>query len=163
GGDLADPVVAGVGDVQVPRHVQRDLVGAVQQRGAGRAAVAGVAGGAGGAARDGVDVPGGHGLAPLGAGAGGDRPDRLVVGVGDVQVAGGVQGDRGRRDQQRGGGRAAVAAVAAGAIGAPGHGVDVPGGHGDAELGVAGGGDLLHPVVGGVGDEDVAMAVGGHA
>ena len=63
--------------------------------------------------------------------------------------------------QQRRGGRAAVARVAGRTGGAAGHGVDVTGGHGDAELGVAVGGDLLDPVVAGVGDEDVAVRVGG--
>src|ERR1035438_3088408 len=42
-----------------------------------------------------------------------------------------------------------------------GDGVDVSGGHRDAELGVAGGGDLLHAVVDVVGDEEVAHGVGG--
>ena len=70
-------------------------------------------GGAGGAAGDGVDVAGGHGLAPLGAGGGGDFLDPVVGRVGDVDVAGRVDGHADRVVEQRRGGGAAVAGGAA--------------------------------------------------
>ena len=68
-------------------------------------------------------------------GRGGDLADGVVGVVGDVQVAGGVEGDALGVAHQRGGGRAAVAGVPAGAGGAAGHGVHVAGGHRLAPLG----------------------------
>ena len=83
-----DPLVAAVGDQQVPgavhRHARRAEFGA-----GGRAAVAGEPGGA--VPGDGVDVAGGHRLAVEGAGRGGHHPEPVVAAVGDQQVAGVVR------------------------------------------------------------------------
>ena len=78
GVDLADAVVAGVGDEQVAAGVHRNADGIVQLGGGGRPAVAAiarssVAGDGGDDARGGVDLA-----------------DAVVVGVGDEQVAAGV-------------------------------------------------------------------------
>ena len=138
-GDLADHVVAGVGDEQVARSVQGDPPRAVELGGAGRAAIPGVAGGAG--AGDGVDDPVGRHFA-----------DDVVARVGDEEVARGVHG-HGRRSRELGGrGRAAVAAVAAHAIAIAGDGVDDPVGC-----------HLADHVVVVIDDEHVARGVDGHA
>ena len=81
GVDLADAVVAGVGDEQVSGGVHRDAIGPVQFGGGGLSAVAAiaqgsVAGDGGNDARGGVDLA-----------------DAVVVGVGDEQVAAGVHRD----------------------------------------------------------------------
>src|SRR5579871_381221 len=85
GGDLADAVVAGVGDVDVPVGIDCDALGNAQQPIDGGASVVILAGSAAQA-----------GLA--GAGKGGDdavrsdHADAVIGGVGDVQIAGGVDG-----------------------------------------------------------------------
>ena len=78
---LADPVVVGVGDEEVPGGVHRDTCGVVQFGGGGLAAIAAVAWGP--IAGDGGDHAGGviH------------LADPVVAGVGDEEVPGGVHRD----------------------------------------------------------------------
>ena len=99
GADLADAVVEDVGDEQRALVVEREGVGAVE---------AGLVGGAGVA---------GDGLARIAcdggddAGFGADFADAIVAGIGDVKVAGYVDGDA-RGDVQLGlGGGTVVAPV----------------------------------------------------
>src|SRR5258708_5818390 len=87
--------------------------------------------------------------------AAGGSLDPVVAVVGDIQVPGGVGDDADRVTQVGQGGQVAVALAAGLAAGLPGHGVNVPGGHRDAELGVGGRGDLLDPVVPRISDVDV--------
>ena len=108
----------------------------------------------------GVDVAGGHGYAPLGMGGGGHFLDPVVGLVGDVEVAGSVERHPRRRRQQCRGGGPAVARGPRGPRGRAGDGVDIPGGHGGPPLGMGGGGQLLDPVVRGVGDVEVAGGIG---
>ena len=98
----ADGVVAGVGDGQVAVGVDGDAVGA-RELGGGEGTGAPVADvPVGPVAHDGVDVSGGHGVAPEGAGGRGRHPDDVVVLVGEDHVAvpvvgpgeGGPQGGR---------------------------------------------------------------------
>ena len=99
-GQLADAVIAGVGDVEIPGGVEGERGGIPELSGSGRTVVTGVSGAAD--AGDGGDD----------AGGGVDLADAVVVGVGDVEVSGRIDGERGGRIQGRGGGEASVAAVA---------------------------------------------------
>ena len=86
GGDFLDPVVARVGNVEVAGGVERDAVGLARAAPRWPVRRRRDAGGPAGAGH-GVDVAGGHGLPPLGAGGGGHFLDPVVAGVGDEEVA----------------------------------------------------------------------------
>ena len=98
--DLADAVIVGVGDEEVPAGVHARRHRAVQLGGGGRAAVAAVARGS--VAGDGGD----H------AGSAIHLADAVVVSVGDEEVPGRVHRHALRGRQLGGGGLAAVPAVA---------------------------------------------------
>jgi hypothetical protein len=72
--------------------------------------------------------PGGHRLSPLGAGKDGDFLDPVVPRVGDVDVAGLVDGEAFGVVHERGDRRPAVARVLGHAVPGAGDGVHVPGG-----------------------------------
>src|SRR5258708_6389422 len=77
----------------------------------------------------GVVAPPGAREGGVGGGCGGDLVGPVVVGVGDVEVAGAVEGDPQRVIHQSGGGGAAVTGVPCGAGGVARDGVDVVRGH----------------------------------
>src|SRR5262249_14270187 len=135
--DLADAFVVGIADVDVAGGVQRHPVGVADVGRRGLPAVAVVADGAG--AGDGGDDAVGF-----------DCANAVVVPVGDEYLVLGVDGQGGGIVQLGGGGGAAVAAEA-GSAGA---------GDGDDD---AVGLDLADTLVVLVGEEDVAVAVEGHA
>ncbi|MNS29471.1 hypothetical protein D3C72_614720 [compost metagenome] len=131
--DAADAVVVVVRDQQRARGLPEDAVGAAQHR---------------------------HGLAAVfearhaGAGVGADGAvgrhlaDHVVVGVGDVEVARGVEAGATRRHEHGHGGRA---------VGQAGEAVAGQGGH------HAGGGHLAHALVGAVRHDQLASGVHGDA
>ena len=80
GVDLADAVVAGVGEVEVAGGVEGEGGGEIELGGGGEGVVAGEAGDAG--AGDGGDDAGGEV----------EFADAVVVGVGDVEIVRGVEG-----------------------------------------------------------------------
>ncbi len=131
--DLADAMVAGVGDVEVFCWIEGEGRGEVELGGGGGGVVAGEAGGG---SRDGGDDAGGEV----------EFADAVVVGVGDVEVVCGVEGEALGGVECGGGGGAAVAgeALCAGA----GDGGDV-----------ADGVDLADDVVGGLGEVEIAGGV----
>ena len=147
-GNLADPVVARVGDEQVAAGIHGDSSsrlavgwGEAKFRGSGRTIVAAVArnvipGRGGNEVRGRVDLADGV-VAPA------------APRVGDEQVAAAVHGDSPRISEFRGGGRTIVAAAAVAAI--SGHGGDV------MRRGV----DLADHAVPRIGDEQVAAGVHG--
>ena len=173
--DLLDPVVAGVGYEQVTGLVDRQALRMVQQRRVGQRR---------GGRR--AAVPGGSGdrrtgssscRVPESPAAVGDGPHWYSrrpgpSGCGCCCRCRRCTGSRPRRPRPPSGlsssrrlapGVLAVLAEPAEAtVRRPGShdGVDVPGGHRDAELGVAVRGDLLDPVARGVGNEDVAGRIG---
>src|SRR5581483_2490507 len=132
--DLADGRALAVDDVEVAGAIDRDAVGREEPRGG--AGAVGRAGGAGGAGHGG-DV-----------GVRRDLADRVVARVDDVEVAGGVDGERGGGVEARGG------AVAVGGARRE-RGAGERGDH-------AAGGDLADRLVPAVGDEQVAAGVGDH-
>ena len=98
-GDPADALVEGVGDVEVVGCIERDGGGQGERGGGGWSVVAGEAWGAG---------PGYGGDDSVA-----DYTDALVVRVRDVQAAGGVNRDAGRRvEEGRGGGSAVTPELA---------------------------------------------------
>jgi hypothetical protein len=108
-GDSLHPVVSGGADQQVPGGVHRDARWLLHRRVDGAAAVA--VQGELAVAGHGVDVPGLHRHAVLGAAGGGHGPDPAADLVGDDHVPGGVHGEI--RDAAESGacGRPAVAGV----------------------------------------------------
>src|SRR5262249_4968092 len=102
--DLADAIIAGVGDVDVAAAVHGHAVRAIQHGGRGGAAVATAAGRAG--AGDGED----------GAGGLHDFANAVRGGVGDEEIAAGIDRHALRRSNPGRGGRSAVAAVGRGAV-----------------------------------------------
>src|SRR5204863_6528918 len=98
-------MVVGVGDHGVAGAVGGHALRKVELGARGGSAVAAVVLGPGAGHR--VDVVGGHGDPVGGAGALGHHPDAIVVGVGDHQVAGAVDGHAvGIGEPGRGGGPA---------------------------------------------------------
>src|SRR5207249_4556711 len=137
GADLADAAAAAVRDVEIAGGIDGHANGYVELRGGGGAAVAREARRAGaGVGRDGAP--------------GGDLADAAVVVVGDVEVAGGIEGHAIGCGELRGGRGAAVAREATGAT----TGVGRDG---------APGGDLADAAVVVVGDVEVAGGIEGHA
>ena len=133
---LADPVVAPVGDKEVPDGVHRNAFGITQFGGSGRTVIAAVP------------------LCPI-AGDGGDHAggvihlaDPVVAPVGDEEVTDGVHRDTCGVPQVGGGGRTVVAAVA------PVH--IIAGDRGDDASGVI---HLADAIVATVGDEEVPGGV----
>ena len=153
-----DPAVVSVGDEQVARGVCRRDLRRAEFGADSRAAVSGEPAGA--VPGHGVDVPAGHRLAVEGAGRGGDHPDPAVVKVGDQQVPGGIDGHPLRAEEPGADSRAAVSGEPGGA--APGHGVDVPGGHRPPVKRAGAGRRHPDPVVDKVRDQQVAGAVCRH-
>src|SRR5581483_8617291 len=110
GVDLPDAVVGGVGDIEVAGGVVDDALRIVELGLEGRAAVAGeVVGALVAAAGDDGRRHTGH---RRDGAAGIDHPDDLVEGIGDVHVAGGVEGHHAGLEELGSDGRAVVAAVA---------------------------------------------------
>jgi hypothetical protein len=132
GCDFADAIVDLVGDVEVAASVNSDRVRAVE-----------LGGGAGA-----VGEPGDAGPGEGGDDAGGcDFADGMVVGVGDVDVAGCIDGDPVR---------AVELGAGAGAVG-------WPGGAGPGEGGdVAGGCDFADAVIALVANVEVAVSIDRH-
>ena len=147
--DFSHPLVVSIGDEQIARLVDRDPTRAVEGRGLGRAAVA-ARGGAGGVAavRAGAGDGGDHA-------ARGDLADPVIAGVGDEDVALGVDRHALGVFQAGLGGGAAVAAD-----GRPGGVAAVRAGAGDGGDDAARG-DLAHAAVERVGDEHVALRIDG--
>ncbi len=136
--DLADDVIAAVGDEQVPRRVQGDAHGVVERGAGGRSAVATVAPGP--APRHGAD----H------ARGGVDFTNDVVVAVGNEEVPRAVYGDVQGIVEFGAGGRPAVAAI-------------VPGAVSDDRLDQARGCiDLANGVVKAVANEEIAGGIHGH-
>src|SRR5207249_4168676 len=137
GGDLADAAGTVVGDVEVAGGIEGYANGYGELRGGRGAAVAREARAAGaGVGRDGAP--------------GGDLADAAVVVVGDVEVAGGIEGHANGYAQLRVGRGAAVtreAKAAAAGVGRDG----------------AAGRDLADAIVGDVRDVEVARRIEGHA
>ena len=133
-GDLLDPVVPRVDDVEVSGTIDDDTGRTEEERRGSRPTVTRRAVGARRAPGHRVDVACGHGLAPLGARRRGELLDPAVGLVGDVNVSGGVAGDRSRRMERGRGSAPAVARIARCARRAPDHGVDVVRRHGLAPL-----------------------------
>ena len=102
-------------------------------------------------------MAGGHRLAVEHPGARCDDPDPVVAGVGDDQAPGGVHRSSVGKAEPGRGGRPAVADKPGGA--APGHGVDVAGGHLLAVERAGAGRYHPDPVVAGVGGHDVAAPI----
>ncbi len=87
--DFADAVVVGVGEVEIVGGVESEALGRVECGGGGGAGVAGEALRAG--AGDGGDVAGGV-----------DFADDVASGLGEVEVAGGVEDDGGGENERGG-------------------------------------------------------------
>ena len=129
-------MVAGVGEIEVAAGIERQGRGEVELGGGGECVVAGEAGdGAGDGGND--------------AGGEVELADAVVVGVGDVEVVGGVESEALRRVECGGGGRAIVAGEAL--CTCSGNGGDV-----------AGGIDFANDVVRGLHKVEVAGGVEGH-
>ena len=161
----AGPVVAVVGDGQVPGRVHRDVLREAEAGLGGRAAVAAEALRPVSGHR--VDVARRHGLAIERARGDGDHPDAAKAWVGEHQVPVRVHPHATDVPAQRGlGGGPAV--TEARVLTAAGHRVQVPGGHRLAVERTALGGYHVHPCPGfrlapaGDGDHQVAVGVRGH-
>ena len=134
GGDFADAVIAGVGEVEIIVAVEGDGSWEIELGGDGGGVVSGEARGA--SAGDGGDD----------AGGGVDAADSVVMGVGDVKVADRVEGEALWGIEGGGGGRAVIAGEALGAG---------PGDGGDLASGV----DFSNEVAGGFGEVEIACVV----
>jgi hypothetical protein len=133
--DAADAVVGGVGEVEVAGGVDGEALWEREGGADGRVGVAGEPEGA--STGDGGDD----------AGTGGNAADEMVVGVGEVEVVGGIEGKALRRVD---GGLDSGAVVAGDSLCA---------GTGDGGDETSGGGYATNAVVGGVGKVEVADGV----
>ena len=137
--DPPDPVVAGVSDVEVVQRVDRDAVRGTELRAGGEVSVAA------------EPWKAGTGYRGDDAGRGGDLTDPGIADIGDVDVSGTIDGDRGGVVQ---------ICVNGGAVVSPRGGDAITRNRGDDPRYRT---DFPDPVVAGVGDVDVSSAVNAHS